>query len=147
MDNIKQFFKDLKPSELVALPIILIENYKDNMRDEMEIKGFYKNIIISNIIFFILSIILKKSQITFYYSLGCLGLILLTLKTFHNEMHERAFMKIWKRFKDADFREIRSKFLLSSRRYDNDSECGTGNTDNRTKYEDNVFVDLDDEDD
>lgn len=108
-NNIKGIFSDISPSDIITLPITLFENFSENMKDEMEIKSFYKSIIISNILFIIVSILLHKYSICFYYSLGSLVLIFFTLKLHSNDMHERAFMKIWKKFKDTDYGDIKDK--------------------------------------
>lgn len=99
--------------DFLLLPFTLLENYRENMEDKLGIKYLYKCIIISNILIVIFSIIISNHSIAFFYSLGTLFLILSILKSSPNEMHERAFTRLWKKYKDIDSDAIKDKILTS----------------------------------
>ena len=92
--------------DILFLPIDLFDNYLEDIKSPATIKRVYKNIIITNLIFIILSIITHKHKIAFFYSIGNLVYILLLLKQ-PNECHERAFHSIWKKYKDVDYDTIK----------------------------------------
>ena len=99
--------------DFLLLPFTLLENYRENMEDKLGIKYLYKCIIISNILIVIFSVIISNHSIAFFYSLGTLFLILSILKSSPNEMHERAFTRLWKKYKDIDSDAIKDKILTS----------------------------------
>ncbi len=99
--------------DFLLLPVTLLENYRENMEDKLGIKYLYKCIIVSNVLMTVFSVIVSNHSIAFFYSLGTFFLILSILKSSPNEMHERAFTRLWKKYKDIDRDVIKDKILSS----------------------------------